>query len=239
MTGNSAMVMRSQSGADGRSAVSGLYAPPVPRLDGRRTDSRRRPRGATGLDARPSARSTRIYVASSGLELRPLGSARHARLEGQCGLEAFMHCGMAPLRPRARRPLRKVRFRRCFAAEFCSGLPDSLPLRFAPFQASGKARLRVWAGAPSTAFPGACSESGMRPGTQRTSCREAAPNSSRRGLRKGVRWSSPHRRRRALPSRRAHALPFGASAYTGRASRLILSRAPRRSSRSGSRRRGG
>src|SRR5215213_11175563 len=46
-------------------------------------------------------------------------------------------------------------------------VPDRLPLRFAALQASGKALLRDGAPVPSTAFPGACSESGMRPGTQR------------------------------------------------------------------------
>src|SRR3954453_23418997 len=46
-------------------------------------------------------------------------------------------------------------------------VPDRLPLRFAALQASGKALLRERAPIPSAAFPGACSESGMRPGTQR------------------------------------------------------------------------
>ena len=51
--------------------------------------------------------------------------------------------------------------------------------------------------------------------------------------------SAQHAARGRAPFRpRAPAVPYGASAYT-RASRLIPSRAPRRSSRSGSRRRGG
>src|SRR5215203_1392580 len=41
-------------------------------------------------------------------------------------------------------------------------VPDRLPLRFAPLQASGKALLNDRAPILSAAFPGACSESGMR-----------------------------------------------------------------------------
>src|SRR5829696_1219922 len=58
-------------------------------------------------------------------------------------------------------------------------VPDRLPLRFAALQASGKAVERPSA---NSTLPGACSESGMRPGTRARLRREAAPNSFRRGL---------------------------------------------------------
>src|SRR4051812_24952509 len=64
-----------------RPAVSGVRPSRLRRPEIGRTPDRQpaeAARGATGLDARPSARSTRIYVPNGGLELRPLGSARHA-----------------------------------------------------------------------------------------------------------------------------------------------------------------
>src|SRR3954452_20080725 len=82
------------------------------------------------------------------------------------------------------RPLQKVRFGAASRRVF-RWVPDSLPLRFAALQASGKGLLRDQAPIPSAAFPGACSEAECDPGPSARSCREAAPNSFRRGLLKG------------------------------------------------------
>jgi len=154
------------SGADG--AIGGVWPSRlrVPRSGGRRTDSRRRPRGGRRASTRGHRPGRPVSMwPPAELELRPLGSARLARRQGHAALSVH-GLGIPP--PRASR---KEAFERFDSAplrgEFLRWVPDRLPLRFAPLQASGKALLRERAPIPSTAFPGACSESGMRPGTQR------------------------------------------------------------------------
>src|SRR4051812_49826735 len=61
-------------------------------------------------------------------------------------------------------------------------VPDSLPLRFAPLQASGKARLRVWAQLSRLLSRAHAAKAECDPGPSARRCREAAPNSFHRGL---------------------------------------------------------
>src|SRR3954452_16547746 len=186
MTGNEGMDDAERAAPTGRSAAFGLHASARPRI-GRTPD--RQPaeaaRGATGLDARPSARSTGYLCGllpdlNCGLLAQP--ATRAAR--GTRGPELSRPRHFPRRGPLGKDASAKGAIRRRFAV--CLALaPADLPLRFAPLQASGKALLRERAPIPSTAFPGACSASGMRPGTQRKTLPRSGAELIRRGLRKG------------------------------------------------------
>src|SRR5215217_8618917 len=66
--------------------------------------------------------------------------------------------------------------------EFLRWVPDRLPLRCAPLQASGKARLRVWAQLSPPLSRAHAAKAECDPGPSARLRREAAPNSFRRGL---------------------------------------------------------
>ena len=177
--------MRSQSGADGRSAASGRHASPVRRSDGRRTDSRRRPRGGRLASTRGHRPGRPVSMwPPAGLELRPLGSARHARREVHSAPRAlsFHALGIS----RAEGLVQGGLCERCDSAplrgEFLRWVPDRLPLRFAALQASGKARLKVWAQLSPPLSRAHAAKAECDPGPSARLRRKAAPNSFRRGL---------------------------------------------------------
>src|SRR5215203_4119109 len=63
--------------------------------------------------------------------------------------------------------------------EFLRWVPDRLPLRFAALQASGKARLRVWAQLSPPLSRAHAAKAECDPGPGARLRREAAPNSTR------------------------------------------------------------
>src|SRR5215217_6618659 len=76
MTGNEAMDDAERAAPAGNQQRLAVTPPPVPGSDGRRTDSRRRPRGGRLASTRGHRPGRPVSMwPPAGLELRPLGSA--------------------------------------------------------------------------------------------------------------------------------------------------------------------
>jgi hypothetical protein len=141
MTGNEAMDDAERAAPTGNQRRPAVTPPPVPRSDGRRTDSRRRPRGGRLASTRGHRPGRPVSMwPPAGLELRPLGSAR--TLGAKDRRLSFHGPGFPPPRASRKGGLWERGDSAPLRGEFLRWVPDRLPLRFAALQASGKALSR-------------------------------------------------------------------------------------------------